>query len=55
MASEKDAMSYLTNRPMSRPWLQDFTDYDKTGANFLTYTSFEIQEQINAPYNQGVR
>lgn len=55
MESEKDAMSYLTNRPMSRPWLQDFTDYDKTGANFLTYRSFEIQEQINALYNQDVR
>lgn len=53
--SEKQAFTQLSKIPVSRPWLQDFTDYDKTGENFIVYTSKEVQDQINALYENDIK
>lgn len=52
--SEKTALASVKNIPISRPWLQDFTDYSIIGPNFIEYTSYEVQDQINALYANGV-
>lgn len=51
---EKEALTVVTNTPISRPWIQGFTDYDKIGLNFIEYTSYEIQQQINALFENGM-
>lgn len=52
---EKSILSKLENPPISRPWLQDFTASWLGEGNYKQYGKQEVEEQIKALNDQGVK
>lgn len=51
---ENDVLDKLENRPVSRPWLQDFTASYLGAGNYLNYGKAEVEAQIQALYDNGI-
>lgn len=54
MYSEEIALSDVSNPVISRPWLQDFTEWYKAPGTFQEYGPQQVQEQIVALQQHGV-
>lgn len=54
MYSELETLNSLTDKPTTRPWLQDFTDYNLAPGTFQEYGTQQVQEQIVALHENGV-
>lgn len=52
---EKSILSKLEHSPTSRPWLQDFTASWLGKGNYKQYGKQEVEEQIKALNDQGVK
>lgn len=55
MQEEDYVLDQVDNRPNTRPWLQDFTASYLAPGTWITYGPNEVQVQINALYENGVR
>ncbi|WP_035424150.1 putative glycoside hydrolase [Bacillus sp. UNC438CL73TsuS30] len=51
---EKGRLEELSNPPISRPWLQDFTAAWLGSGNFKVYGKKEIEDQIRGLHSQGI-
>lgn len=51
---ENEKLSQLTNRPISRPWIQDFTASWLGKGNYIKYGAKEVEEQIKALNEAGI-
>ncbi|MEH7252904.1 putative glycoside hydrolase [Neobacillus niacini] len=51
---ENERLKKITNPPISRPWLQDFTASYLGEGNYKVYGKKEIEEQIRALHSQGI-
>ncbi|WP_196121282.1 putative glycoside hydrolase [Anaerobacillus alkaliphilus] len=51
---ENEILSRLENRPISRPWLQDFTASYLGAGNYKVYGKEEVEAQIRALYENGI-
>ncbi|MDR7001742.1 putative glycoside hydrolase [Neobacillus niacini] len=51
---EKDRLQKLSNPPVSRPWLQDFTAAWLGKGNYMVYGKKEIEDQIRGLHSQGI-
>ncbi|PFA66493.1 GTP-binding protein [Bacillus sp. AFS015802] len=51
---EKAKIAQLKNKPISRPWLQDFTATWLGSGNYKPYGKAEVEAQIRALNDQGV-
>ncbi|WP_246938608.1 putative glycoside hydrolase [Bacillus pinisoli] len=51
---EKEKLSQLSNPPLSRPWIQDFTASYLGAGNYRKYGKAEIEAQIKALNENGV-
>ncbi|WP_420489062.1 putative glycoside hydrolase [Neobacillus vireti] len=51
---EKERLRRLTNPPISRPWLQDFTASWLGNGNYKAYGKKEVEDQIRALHSQGI-
>ncbi|WML46474.1 putative glycoside hydrolase [Neobacillus sp. PS3-40] len=51
---ENKRLNKLSNPPISRPWLQDFTAAWLGRGNYKVYGKQEIEEQIRALHSQGI-
>ena len=54
MYSEEIALSDVSNPVISRPWLQDFTEWYKVPGTYQEYGPQQVQEQIVALQQHGV-
>ena len=54
MYSELETLNSLTDKPTTRPWLQDFTQWDLAPGTFQEYSTQQVQEQIVALHENGV-
>ncbi|WP_254871058.1 putative glycoside hydrolase [Bacillus sp. Marseille-Q1617] len=52
---ENKKLAELKNPPISRPWLQDFTASWLGGGNYKVYGKAEIEAQIKALNDQGIK
>ncbi|MBP3041130.1 putative glycoside hydrolase [Bacillaceae bacterium Marseille-Q3522] len=55
MKVEKGKLAAIDNPPVSRPWLQDFTALWLGKGNYLVYGKQEIEAQIKALQDHGVK
>lgn len=51
---EKAKLNELTNKPISRPWIQDFTASYLGKGNYQVYGKEEVEAQIKALNEQGI-
>ncbi|WP_425331147.1 putative glycoside hydrolase [Jeotgalibacillus proteolyticus] len=51
---ENEKLSELDERPISRPWLQDFTASYLGAGNYMVYGAAEVQAQIQALYDNDI-
>ena len=51
---ENERLKKITNPPISRPWLQDFTASYLGEGNYKVYGKKEIEDQIRALHSQGI-
>lgn len=51
---ENEVLGKLENKPVSRPWLQDFTASWLGSGNYLKYGKDEVEAQIKALKDQGI-
>ncbi|MGJ9382521.1 putative glycoside hydrolase [Salipaludibacillus sp. CF4.18] len=51
---ENEVLEALDNPPVSRPWLQDFTASYLGSGNYLEYGKQEVEDQIQALYDNGI-
>ncbi len=51
---ENERLKKITNPPISRPWLQDFTASYLGEGNYKVYGKREIEDQIRALHAQGI-
>lgn len=51
---ENEILGKLANRPISRPWLQDFTASYLGPGNYQVYGKKEVEAQIRALYENGI-
>jgi hypothetical protein len=51
---ENNRLAKLTNRPTSRPWLQDFNATWLGTGNYKNYGKKEIEDQIRGLHSQGI-
>lgn len=54
MQEEEYVLRSVDNNVTTRPWLQDFTASYLPWGTYLEYGPNEVQEQINALYNNGI-
>ncbi|MBD1383059.1 putative glycoside hydrolase [Metabacillus arenae] len=52
---ENKKLSELKERPISRPWLQDFTAYWLGSGNYIKYGKSEVEAQIKALNDNGIK
>ncbi|TXC90751.1 GTP-binding protein [Metabacillus litoralis] len=52
---EIQKLNELTNKPTSRPWLQDFTASYLGSGNYQSYGKEEVQDQIRALNEHGIK
>nr|WP_154649453.1 putative glycoside hydrolase [Calidifontibacillus oryziterrae] len=52
---ENEKLNQLENRPISRPWIQDFTASYLGRGNYLTYGKNEVEAQIRALNENGIK
>lgn len=52
---ENNKLHALQNRPVSRPWLQDFTASYLGRGNYLNYGKAEVEAQIKALNENGIK
>lgn len=52
---ENQKLSQLKNRPISRPWIQDFTATWLGSGNYRPYGKNEVEAQIKALNEEGIR
>ncbi|MCT8140398.1 putative glycoside hydrolase [Anaerobacillus sp. CMMVII] len=52
---ENEVLGNLENQPRSRPWLQDFTASYLGAGNYRVYGKEEVEAQIKALYENGIR
>lgn len=55
IAREKEILATLEAPPISRPWLQSFTASYLGSGNYIPYTAAEVQAQIEALRQAGIR
>ncbi|MNR61752.1 hypothetical protein D3C85_1835850 [compost metagenome] len=55
MKAEKKKFSEMQKPPLSRPWIQDFTASWLGAGNYIKYGKAEVNEQIKALSDAGVR
>lgn len=51
---ENDVLGKLENKPVSRPWLQDFSASWLGAGNYLDYGKVEVEAQIKALNDNGI-
>lgn len=51
---EKKRLNKLENRPITRPWVQDFTASWLGKGNYKPYGKKEVEDQIRALHSQGI-
>lgn len=51
---ENEVLDKLENRPVSRPWIQDFTASWLGAGNYLRYGKAEVEAQIKALHDNGI-
>lgn len=51
---ENEVLDKLENRPISRPWIQDFTASYLGAGNYLNYGKAEVEAQIKALYENDI-
>lgn len=51
---ENEVLDKLENRPISRPWIQDFTASYLGEGNYLNYGKAEVEAQIKALYENDI-
>lgn len=51
---ENARLKNLSHRPISRPWIQDFTATWLGKGNFRVYTGQEVEDQIRALHSEGI-
>ncbi|MEK3887402.1 putative glycoside hydrolase [Bacillus sp. FSL K6-3431] len=51
---ENKLLDKLENKPLSRPWLQDFTASYLGSGNYLVYGTTEVEAQIRALNEEGI-
>lgn len=51
---ENEVLGKLENRPISRPWIQDFTASYLGAGNYLNYGKAEVEAQIKALYDNDI-
>lgn len=52
---ENEKLNALQNRPVSRPWIQDFTASYLGRGNYLNYGKAEVEAQIKALNENGIK
>ncbi|WP_458414309.1 putative glycoside hydrolase [Schinkia sp. CFF1] len=52
---ENEKLNTLKNRPISRPWIQDFTASYLGKGNYLNYGKNEVEAQIKALNENGIK
>jgi hypothetical protein len=52
---EKQKLNLLKNKPISRPWIQDFTATWLGKGNYQEYGKEEVEAQIRALHEQGIK
>ncbi|KPB03577.1 GTP-binding protein [Bacillus sp. CHD6a] len=52
---ENDKLDKLENRPVSRPWIQDFTATWLGAGNYIPYGPKEVEDQIKALNENGIK
>ena len=55
IAREKEILATLAEAPISRPWLQSFTASYLGSGNYIPYTAAEVQAQVEALRQAGIR
>ena len=53
LREEQDTFAKLDHKPLSRPWIQDFTASWIGDGNWMTYDKDAVQAQIDAIYESG--
>lgn len=51
---EKTKLAQLTNPPISRPWIQDFTATWLGSGHYIQYGKKQVEDQIKALQNNGI-
>ena len=51
---ENERLKKITNPPISRPWIQDFTASYLGKGNYKVYGKTEVEDQIRALHSQGI-
>ncbi|KIL47412.1 GTP-binding protein [Jeotgalibacillus campisalis] len=51
---ENEKLAELDERPISRPWIQDFTASYLGAGNYMVYGAAEVQAQIQALYDNDI-
>ncbi|MBS4024391.1 MAG: putative glycoside hydrolase [Clostridia bacterium] len=55
MKAENELLGQLENPPVSRPWIQDFTASWLGAGNFIKYGKAEVDAQIRALHEAGIK
>ena len=53
LKAEQELLDTLDHKPLSRPWIQDFTATWIGEGNWMEYDKDAVEAQINAIYDSG--